>query len=687
MPRYLTKSKFLLGMECPTKLFYAGKAGYANRSVEDPFLRSLADGGFQVGALAKCYFPEGIQVDTLNDTVAVDVTREYLLRENVTLFEPAFQCGNYFLRADIVVKTADVIEIFEVKAKSADFDDQSAMLKKDGMPMSDWKKYIDDVAFQKLVVRMACPGMTVRARLMLIDKRVTCPTDGLNQKFKVARVEGRRQAVTSKDVSPADLATPLLVKIDVDAACDTVLSSVLGDRRYDAYIEFLAEKYAADEKILSAPTKACGDCQFTTKPAAPVDGNKSGFHDCWRESLGWQDDEFLEPTVLDIWYFLKKDKFLKDGKIRFSQLAEADIAPATDGQPGLSRTERQWKQVQMVQTGETRPFIDRENLKRAIDGFRYPLHFIDFETSMPAIPFKQGRRPYEGVLFQFSHHTVDRDGRIAHAGQFLSTGPGVFPNYDCVRELMRQLDSDDGTIFRYHNHENTFLCTVYDQLRNDPGDIPDRDALSAFIKTITTSTREDDLWTGSRTMVDLYKLVERFHYDPGTNGSVSLKYVLPAALNSSEFLKDKYSRPIYGTPEMPSLNFTNQTWVVSENADFRMQNAESAATKSSPPYGGGVPPTSFVGGGVVLSSGVDSIKDPYQLLPMMFTDETAADYAAIMEMDKIKDGGAAMTAYSKLQFEDIPAPARQAMRSALLKYCELDTLAMVMIYEAWRADI
>jgi hypothetical protein len=27
---------------------------------------------------------------------------------------------------------------------------------------------------------------------------------------------------------------------------------------------------------------------------------------------------------------------------------------------------------------------------------------------------------------------------------------------------------------------------------------------------------------------------------------------------------------------------------------------------------------------------------------------------------------------------------RQEIRRALLRYCELDTLAMVMIYEAWR---
>ena len=42
-----------------------------------------------------------------------------------------------------------------------------------------------------------------------------------------------------------------------------------------------------------------------------------------------------------------------------------------------------------------------------------------------------------------------------------------------------------------------------------------------------------------------------------------------------------------------------------------------------------------------------------------------------------------MTAYARRQFSEIPEPERQATRQALLRYCELDTLAMVMIWEAW----
>ena len=46
---------------------------------------------------------------------------------------------------------------------------------------------------------------------------------------------------------------------------------------------------------------------------------------------------------------------------------------------------------------------------------------------------------------------------------------------------------------------------------------------------------------------------------------------------------------------------------------------------------------------------------------------------------QVNNGGAALTAYAKLQFAGLEMTA--ALRDALLCYCELDTLAMVFIWE------
>jgi hypothetical protein len=40
-----------------------------------------------------------------------------------------------------------------------------------------------------------------------------------------------------------------------------------------------------------------------------------------------------------------------------------------------------------------------------------------------------------------------------------------------------------------------------------------------------------------------------------------------------------------------------------------------------------------------------------------------------------------------LQFEALPAEIRESIKDKLRRYCELDTLAMAMIVEAWQAEL
>ncbi len=116
--RYLTKSKLKLALECPTKLFYNSKKEYPDKKIQDTFLEALANGGFQVGELAKCYFPGGIKIDELDYDKALLKTNELLLLDKVTIYEAAFCFDLFFIRADIVVKDGNSLKLFEVKAKS-----------------------------------------------------------------------------------------------------------------------------------------------------------------------------------------------------------------------------------------------------------------------------------------------------------------------------------------------------------------------------------------------------------------------------------------------------------------------------------------------------------------------------------------------------------------------------------------
>lgn len=82
------------------------------------------------------------------------------------------------------------------------------------------------------------------------------------------------------------------------------------------------------------------------------------------------------------------------------------------------------------------------------------------------------------------------------------------------------------------------------------------------------------------------------------------------------------------------------------------------------------------------------VKDPYKRLPSVFSDIPQvffSDEAPLFQADSIDDGGAAMTAWSRMQFTEMKDFERDAIQSALLKYCELDTLSMIWLLEDWRS--
>ncbi|MFO9752126.1 DUF2779 domain-containing protein [Legionella pneumophila serogroup 1] len=597
-------------------------------------------------ALAKYYFPDGISIAASNTKVALDKTQELIQKDSVTLFEPSFQYQNYFLRADILQKRPGHIKIIEVKAKSISKEDEAKMTTKKGTVSSEWRPYIADIAFQKWVLEQLYPSFTISSYLMLVDKDAICPTDGLNQKLLVQKDSNGKAIVTlTAHITEEDLSIKILREVNVDYHVGLLWEEINdeGQTVKDQFQHF-SRIYFSGQKFPPKPKKECGDCQFNT---AESDKLLSGFRECWCEALGYIEADFNDPTILRLWDFRDKPRYFKQGLIKLKDIDETEFKIKEPEKSGISRTQRQWLQIEKVKTQDNSIWIDKENLKAEINSWRYPLHFIDFETAMLPIPFNKGSHPYQGIAFQFSHHTLEKNGKVAHAGQYLNSEPGVDPTIEFVRHLKKELDKDDGTIFRYSNHENTYLNFILAQLEQMAEPPHDKEDLCFFIRSITKSSSDSKVkWEGPRCMVDILELVKRFYYDPRTNGANSIKQVFPAILNRSNFLQEKYSQPIYGAINgIQSHNFINQCWIVKEN---------------------------------------NQIKDPYHFLPPINKEISDEDAPLLFESEDLKEGGAATIAYAKLQFTNMSDSERKELRNALSRYCELDTLAMVMIIEAWQ---
>jgi hypothetical protein len=697
--RYLTKSRFKMALECPTKLHYAVEAnGFFDKNKNNDFLQALADGGNQVGELAKFkYHPDpigtGITVETLEYVPAIDHTKAKLRQQGrVVIAEAALLHEPFFVRVDILIqdKDAKTIDLIEVKSKSATDKDVAARFKNSrGKFDSSWLPYLYDVTFQAEVARLSFPGYTIRPKLLLLDASQTCDKDGLHQLFQIIeKIDPATERPMVKIQTPSNLSLDdigllqFLREVDVSDIVDELRMSPIDNEAHipepfrknlSTFMDWAGQLQMSGELAFHGVSKACRTCQYRAPVGEP---SLSGVHNCWHLArsqglINGSDDltDRRTPLSIDLWGGGAGSKsfaetVLRNGRAFLSDIQKEDIEPQKpyDGS-GLSPLERRMAQINAASGNGPSVVIDSARLIE-MDDWVWPLHMIDFETSAPALPFFKAMHPYQTLAFQFSHHIMERDEegvvRIRHANQWIATQPNYFPSIDFVRQLRKALMPTGellGTVFRYHNHENSVLRSLRETIKNsNASDLPDAADLIEFIELITKATGDEEKrgikHAGTKAMVDLHALVKEGYHSQKAGGSISLKAILPSILYDAPVIADKYRRTgVYGAGlAIESLNFAG-------------------------PHGH-----------VWIQEGKGN--DPYKTLPGIFGPEHAQLNTMLMRLagdgddeGVINQGGLAMTAYNFTQFNNIHDAERNSIAQALLRYCELDTLAMVMLVE------
>lgn len=644
--KVLSKSRFKLGLSCPNKLYFSGDSSYKNKEEDNSFLAALAEGGFQVEALSRLLYSGGYFIDAPHGAYqqAYEQTLELLKQDEVTIYEAAFLHDGLFVMTDILIKKGNRIKLIEVKAKSFDSAKSDTFIGAQGNIRSNWRPYLFDVAFQTHVAKKCLPNLDFVPFFLMADKSKVASIDGLNQRFRLPNNGDVRQDIDVRITTEEAHKTSVLSEINVSSLVNAIINDEFKyteDLFFSKAVSLFKKSYQT-QTYPNWPTNysRCKSCEFKIDDATKSKGFKSGFEYCFSKQHQWSSLDFKRPNIFEIWNF-RGQKLLEQNRLFFEELTQEDFK-VIDEPYVISSRERRWIQVQKALEFQSEPYVELDGLRKEMESWTFPLHFIDFETSAVALPFNKGRHPYEQVAFQFSHHIYHTDGTIEHSSEYINTTAGEFPNFKFIEALKNSLKNDNGTIFRFATHENSILNAIKDQLESS--NHPNKADLIGFIKTIATPRNdESEAWVASRPMVDLRVVILDYYYNPLTKGSNSIKAVLPAILNSCSFLRQKYTRPI-SEINMTSLNFEgHHRWIQFDNAE---------------------------------------VKNPYSLLPPIFVENDQEQLNQFISgLETISDGGAALTAYSKLQFTDMSIEERRYIKKSLLKYCELDTLAMVMIYE------
>ncbi len=609
----LSNSNFIIAQTCATKLYYATNK-YPKNTDTNEYMAMLAEGGYMVSKLAQLLYPEGIEVKTENgSSYGVKETEELLSsHENITLFDAGISINNKMIRIDILRKIGNTLEIIEVKSKSIDsrIDPKKNKVKK-SLENKEYKKYLEDVAFQKLVVQEKYPLSNVSAFMLMPDKIFLSPLDNILTWFKLVKTVPKPDTTFQKielefignDQNLKDLrnkVNQLLAVIPVDNIVDKWFPKL--NAKAESYIESII----SNKKIHSPLISKCRQCEF--KVEANIE--KNGFLECWG-GVALRENPFILDLV-KLGNINQKDNFINyfiaQGK---KELEEGPIDEVTKSYEIHSHTYNPLLKKQEFLLEELLEEIQNINVK-------YPLHFIDFETSQMALPYHKNMRCSEKVIFQWSCHTIEAPNTKPKHYEWINTDT-LYPNLEFAKQL-RNCIGNEGSVIIWSEYQIKQLQSIFNSML----ELEDFDpTLKTWLEDLIIIDKNDPY----NRMIDMHDWANELYFQTKRGSYKSIKRVLPAVLKS------------------------NKSTQIEELLDDI---------------------------GLFKKDSDGNTINPYDILP-----EISIEYNG--QKIIVKDGSGPMLAYQDMVYglNRDNNEVKNKYKQALLDYCRLDTLAMVIIWEHW----
>ena len=180
--------------------------------------------------------------------------------------------------------------------------------------------------------------------------------------------------------------------------------------------------------------------------------------------------------------------------------------------------EAQHNQVHAHKRGA--PIVDSDAIRAALEAYRYPLYFCDYETFAPAIPVCDGYSPYQRIPFQFSLHVLRSPGAALEHVEFLQEE--LRDPTEAVARLLAEVIDPQGSVVVWYA---PFERTVNQEIAR-------RSPLHASVISRINGQ-----------LVDLREIFAQQHYvHPEFRGSTSIKAVLPVLVPELSYKSSPFKR-------------------------------------------------------------------------------------------------------------------------------------------------
>ncbi|MBS0152003.1 MAG: DUF2779 domain-containing protein [Nitrospira sp.] len=250
------------------------------------------------------------------------------------------------------------------------------------------------------------------------------------------------------------------------------------------------------------------------------------------------DQHCHSPYECPFWAHCTKDKpqrwiyHLPGKKEMVSQLVRQGVTTIDDIPEGTRLSDAQHKVKNNVE------WVSSE-LGSLLRSLRYPIHHLDAETVMLAVPRFPSTRPYQALPVQWSNHIELESGEVMHQ-EFLHAEASE-PRRRWAEALIESLGKS-GSILVYSAYEAGLIRQLADTFP---------EFKSAF--------RE----IGKR-LWDLLPVIKDHYYHPAFHGSYSIKSVLPAVVPSLGYGDLAIQEGGHAAAEYYRMVFVETDWVERE---------------------------------------------------------------------------------------------------------------------------
>ncbi len=407
--KLLTKTDFISYKECPNNVWikWHKPEEYAKFPISE-FEQSLGEMGNEVEELARDMFPNGYLIERRSEG-AQELTKKLMGEHTPIIYQAVFSTDKYLAATDVIHwnEKAGAYDLYEIKMSSTEGEDE---MTSDGTPPKVNKKretqYEYDLAFQTNVAKL-------------------CGVD-FNKKYLVR--------LNKKYVRSEELDFSKLFEItDKTEIVNDIFQSVTLTEMGGAY-EYLSNK--------KQPMGRC-PCYY-----------KGRSSHCTTFSISNPDVPVYSVHDLNRIGNSKKylGELLNEGILKIDDVPEDDRLKPKPKKGGEEPSKpKKLNQVRVYKT--KKEIIDIESIKIELKSLKYPLYFLDYETSPRAIPLYNGYRPYQHVVFQYSLHILkNKDAELEHKECLILDGD---PAERLVTSLRNDIGDTGSVISWYKAFENS----------------------------------------------------------------------------------------------------------------------------------------------------------------------------------------------------------------------------------------